>query len=102
MQMNVGYASIKDSSYRLYQVYYACTNKRVCITVKSGKQYQGYFVGFCRGIEQLGEPYILNWHFAPKFKLIGFQESPDSEDCIIPHDDILEVEFDQNQTSLYF
>lgn len=88
----------KDTSFLLYQAYYSCTNRRVRVTVKSGNQYEGYFVGFCKGLEQWGEPYILSWHFSPVWKLIGLQDSPDLEDCMIAHDAIVQVEFDSAHT----
>src|SRR5574343_1865650 len=51
-----------DPSRSLYEKYYAASEPILKVTLLEGKEYQGVFVGFCRGDDHYGEAYVIRWH----------------------------------------
>jgi hypothetical protein len=73
----------KDTSKEIFNSYYQNGNRFVCLTLKDGKILIGKFIGFFRGDEENGDPYIFRWHFLEKrLTVFDYDQSIDEEQGI--------------------
>ncbi len=84
-----------DTSKEIFEQYYENGNRFVCVTLKDGRILIGKFIGFFRGDEEQGEPYIFCWHFLEKrLTIFDYDKSIDPEQGIfINQSDIESVTF---------
>ena len=88
----------KDFSKEIYETYYNAKGRILEITLKDNTVLEGVFISFFHGDADLGEPYIIRWHFIDKKEIqndhIPF---PMDEDItigkIINQEDIKSIKF---------
>jgi hypothetical protein len=53
----------KDFSKEIYETYYDAKDKILEITLKDNTVLEGTFISFFHGDPDLGEPFVIRWHF---------------------------------------
>ena len=56
----------EDTSIEYFEKYYNSNDKLLKITLNDNSILEGIFVGVYHGDRQLGEPFVIKWHFIPK------------------------------------
>jgi hypothetical protein len=56
----------KDFSKEIYETYYAAKDKLLEITLRDHTVLEGIFISFFHGDPDLGDPFIVRWHFIDK------------------------------------
>lgn len=84
-----------DTSREIFDQYFGRSGRYVCVTMKDGEILIGKFIGFFRGNEDQGEPFIFRWRFLEKkYSMIDSDRTLDPEQGIfIEHSEIESVTF---------
>lgn len=93
-----------DASAILYHKYFALGNKQVVVTLKTGEVLHGQLVGFYKGEQVWGEPYIRAWHWSPIPGLLGLGliEAGEPLGKIIEQAAIAQIYFNEDQSIMDF
>ena len=88
----------KDYSKEIYDKYYNSEGNIIQIFLKDGSMLEGAFVGFFHGDTQVGEPFVIKWHFVPesemeKYHSVALAEIKNEFGKIIKQEDIERVRF---------
>lgn len=88
----------KDFSKEIYETYYDAKDKILEITLKDNTVLEGIFISFFHGDPDLGEPFVIRWHFIDKNEIPNNHSPiPTDEDAtfgkIIKQEDIKSISF---------
>lgn len=87
-----------DSSLVLFTKYFNLTNRLIEIELKNHKVLKGKFIGYFRG----NKGSIAKWHFTDVNTLFGRDQFGFLIRQLINHEDILKVEFFEDNSTMYF
>ncbi|MCF8255170.1 MAG: hypothetical protein K9H61_09915 [Bacteroidia bacterium] len=93
-----------DSSKLAYNKFETLSNKNVRFYLIDGTIYTGSLIGFFKGLEDEGEPYIIQWHLVnTKDYYCAAMDSQEFFDGIlIHHSQIKWIQFKQDQSIIDF
>ena len=92
----------EDYSKEIYDKFCNAEDKILQVFLKNGSMLEGIFVGYFHGDPEVGEPYILKWHFIPeseikKYHITISAETKKEFGRIIKQADIKEVRFRESK-----
>jgi len=92
----------EDYSKEIYDKYCNGEDKTLQVFLKNGSKLEGIFVGYFHGDTEVGEPYILKWHFVlelemKKYRIAISAETKKEFGRIIEQKDIKEVRFKESK-----
>lgn len=66
----------RDYSKQIYEKYFGIKHKVLKVTLKNGKELYGIFVSVVHGDSDVGETYVLKWHFVPEEQIEKYISEP--------------------------
>lgn len=93
-----------DFSRLMYDKYSSLSDRNVEVKLQNGNIIRGAIVGFFKGYEYSNEPYVTQWHISDeKNKIVfGIDAFGDMEDTMINSEEIAEVKFLQDNSTIKF